>query len=107
MESLALEREMKAIELFIKFNQQQQLITAKPLLKKGGMDFWKHNILLVETETVFRVTKGDAAWEDTIAWIFEGQRPFLRQTMFKCNTIAVDFVELVKIAVPNLKCEQG
>ena len=105
METLQHEREMKAVELFLKFNEQQQGLAAKPPPRKGEAAFWRYNALLGTTEAVFKLTRGDEGWEETVSWMLEVQRPFLLQTEFNCKTFADDFVVRMKNAAPSLKCK--
>src|SRR5436309_303872 len=56
MKTLLQDREIKAIELFLKFNEQQQELAAKPPPRKGEAAFWRYNALLAATEAVFKLT---------------------------------------------------
>jgi hypothetical protein len=105
METLKNDRELKAMELFLKFNEQEQELATKPPPRKGEAGYWRSNALLGTTEAVFRLTRGDKAWETTVSWMLEVQRPFLIQTEFDCSTFAADFVILMKKAAPDLKCK--
>lgn len=103
------DREMKAVELFLKFNEVQQELSAKPLPRRGEAAFWRHNALLVTTETVFRLTEGDTGWTETIDWMLEVQAPFLNQTEFRCKSFAAAFLTRMLTIAPTLKClpDQG
>jgi hypothetical protein len=103
--TLKQERETKAYELFLEFNEKQQELAVKPPPHKGEAAFWRYNALLSMTEAVFRLTKGDAGWEETVSSMLEVQRPFL-QTGIYCKTWAEDFVERMKKVEPSLRCTQ-
>ena len=77
METLQQDREKKAVELFLKFNEQEQELATKPPPRKGEAGYWRYNALLATTEAVFRLTRGDEGWEETVSWMLEVQRPFL------------------------------
>jgi hypothetical protein len=98
------EREVKAIELFLKFNELQQEATSAAPSKKGDATFWRHNALVAITESVYRLTAGDAGWEETVIWMLQIQRPFLTQNIFNCKTYDPMFVEKIKQVVPELRC---
>jgi len=105
MKTLLQDREIKAIELFLKFNEQQQELAAKPPPRKGEAAFWRYNALLAATEAVFKLTRGNEGWDETVSWMLEVQRPFLLQTEFSCKTFAGDFLLRMKKAAPDLKCK--
>ncbi len=62
MATLQNDREMKAIELFLKFNEQREELVAKPPPRKGDAAYWRSNALLAATEGVFKLTRGDKGW---------------------------------------------
>jgi len=101
------DREMKAVELFLKFNETQQDLATKPVPKKGEALFWRHNALLATTETVFRLTSEDAGWSETVDWMLEMQKPFLVQTEFRCKSFAETFLVRMRSTAPSLKCLPG
>ena len=100
------EREKKAIELFLKFNEQKEKLAAKPVT--GDAAYWRSNALLATTEAIFKLTRGDKGWEETVSWMLKEQVPFLLQTKgFNCGTFAEDFLKLMQKAAPDLKCKDG
>jgi len=103
-QALSHERESKAVELFLKFNELKKEVANKPLPKKGGAAFWHHNMLLAITESVFKLTEGDAGWLETVSWMLEGQRPFLESAPQGCKTFADAFVVLMRHAAPRITC---
>ncbi len=105
MRTLRQDREIKAIELFLKFNEQQQELASKSPPRKGEAAFWRYNALLAATEAVFNLTRGREGWDETVSWMLEVQRPFLLQTEFSCRTFADDFLLRMKKAAPGLKCK--
>jgi hypothetical protein len=99
------DREIKATELFLKFNEQKEEFAGKPAPRKGEAAYWRANALLAATEAVFKLTRGDKGWEETVSWMLEEQRPFLLQSEFSCKTFAGDFLLRMKKAAPDLKCK--
>jgi hypothetical protein len=103
-ETLQQERESKAVDLFLKFNEKQQELAAKPPPRKGEAAFWRYNAMLSTTEAVYILTRGDVGWEETVSWMLEVQQPYLKQTQFPCKTFSQDFLVEMRKAVPGLKC---
>ena len=103
-ETLNHERESKAVELFLKYNELQKEVASKPLPRKGEAAFWHHNMLLALTESVFKLTEGDTGWGKTVEWMLETQKPFLEGVSQGCTTFATEFVELMHRAAPKMQC---
>jgi hypothetical protein len=89
------EREAKAIDLFLKFNEIQQAIASPSRKTKGEVLFWQQNIALTTTESVFKLTQGDAGWMATVAFMLQEQRDFLKKNGLQCATFLPAFVEFV------------
>lgn len=93
------EREAKAIDLFMKFNEIQQEM-ASQLTKRSRLQtqkeglFWRQNLSLSITESVFVLTEGDATWRATVVWMLEGQKDFI--TDLNCQTFSPAFVALAR-----------
>jgi hypothetical protein len=103
-ETLIHERETKAIELFVKYNELQKEIADKPSPRKGDAAFWHHNLLLTLTESVFRLTEDDFGWGQTVGWMLQSQKTFLESVEQGCRTFAPKFLNLMKTAAPAMKC---
>ena len=103
-ETLTHERESKAIEFFLKFNELQKEVAGKPLPKKGEAAFWHHNMLLSLTESVYKLTEGDTGWRETVIWMLTSQKLFLASVPQGCKTFAAEFVKLMKDAAPQMRC---
>jgi hypothetical protein len=99
------ERETKAIELFIKFNELQRELAGKALPKKSEALFWQYNMLLALTESVFRLTQGDQGWYETVRWMLKTQRSFLESTPQGCRTFNTTFVQVMREEAPRMVCE--
>jgi hypothetical protein len=104
MATLKNDREMKARELFLKFNEQKEELAGKAPPRKGEAAYWRANALLATTEAVFILTRGDEGWRKTVSWMLKEQNKFLVQTDFYCGTFAEDFLVLMRNEAPDLKC---
>ena len=103
-ETLGYERDSKAVELFLKFNELQKDISSHLLPKKGEASFWHHNMLLALTETVYKLTEGDPGWRETVIFMLQTEKPFLDGVEQNCRTFYGPFVELMKSIAPAMKC---
>lgn len=103
-ETLYNDRESKAIEFFLKYNELQKEVAGKPLPKRGDAAFWHHNTLLALTESIFRYTEGDPGWLETVRWMLQSQQPYLEGVEQGCKTFATKFLDLMKKAAPAMKC---
>jgi hypothetical protein len=95
-DTLAHERESKAIEHFVKFNEIQQDADA------DAKKYWRKNASLALTEAVFKLTKDDAGWKETVFWMLRRQTDFLAD--LACATYDPNFVELMRDAVKREVC---
>jgi hypothetical protein len=93
LSALQHEREAKAIDLFLKFNEIQQVIASPSGKTKEEVLFWQQNIALTTTESVFRLMEGDAGWMATVAFMLQEQRDFLRKNGLQCPTFVPTFIE--------------
>ena len=99
-----LTREVKAVELFLKFNELNQQLASVITEKERKATFWQHNALVAITEAVYRLTIGDQSWEATVSWMLKAQEPFLTQSPVNCQSFSREFVTKMKLAIPNMKC---
>ena len=105
-ETLSNDRETKAIEFFVKFNEIKKDLAGKPVpTSDSASDFWSHNLALSLTESVFRLTEGDPGWKKTILWMLESQRSFLEAVPQGCKTFSQNFRTLMQKTLPKLQCE--
>jgi hypothetical protein len=98
------EREVKAIELFLKFNELNAELVSESRSAGSEGAFWKHNALLAITESVFRLTAGDVGWRETVLWMLQIQKPFIVDNPINCKTFAPEFIELIKSSCPEMRC---
>ena len=102
-ETLAHERESKAVELFLKFNETMQNRAKEPIANEEQL-FWSNNALLALTESVYKLTVPDDGWNRTILWMLSRQLEFLEGKPQGCDTFADPFVALMKRSAPMMKC---
>lgn len=102
-ENLDSEREAKAVELFIKFNEMKEEMESKSTAGPAGVDFWRENSLLGITESLYNLTQGNDKWESTIDWMLGMQKDFLQERGVNCNTYSSEFIEFLKSGGP-VKC---
>ena len=76
-ETLGHERESKAIEFFIKFNELKKELAGKPIGDENDASFWSHNMALALTESVYKLTEGDPGWKKTVLWMLKTQNEWL------------------------------
>ena len=104
-ETLNNDRESKAIEFFVKFNEIKKELAGKPVpTSDTSPDFWSHNLALSLTESVFRLTEGDPGWKKTVLWMLESQRQFLESVPQGCKTFAQNFRFLMQKTAPSMRC---
>lgn len=102
-ENLDSEKEAKAVELFIKFNEMKEEMESKSTADSAGVGFWRENSLLGITESLYNLTQGNDKWESTIDWMLGMQKDFLQERGINCNTYSSEFIELLKSGGP-VKC---
>jgi hypothetical protein len=100
-----LTREVKAVELFLKFNELNQQIAESKRSEEHDAVFWRRNAMVAITEAVFNLTQGNKSWEATVRWMFEVQKEFLTRQPFAGDTFSPGFVRLLKEAIPEWKSE--
>lgn len=100
-DTLGRERQTKAVDLFVKFNEIQREAVASQTVSESekAASFWRQNLLLSITESIFLLTEGDAGWKATTVWMLELQKDFL--TSMKCSTVASQFVALVRTVMKS------
>lgn len=94
-DALRHEQEAKAIDLFLKFNEVQQGMSPTRGKTKDAL-YWQQNIAMTITESVFKLTQGDAGWMATVEFMLREQVDFLTKDGLECDTFLPDFIELVK-----------
>ena len=86
-DAMANEREMKAIELIVRYND----LMREPTHSGADVRNWRENLSVVLAESVFDLTRGDSAWLQTVDWMLRQHLPFL-QSGLDCGTYDSAFV---------------
>jgi hypothetical protein len=102
---LSHERETKAIELFIKFNELMQTIIEKPLDSSSHEIFWQHNAMLAVTESIHKLTNGDKEWDNTVIWMLRKQGQFLTLHPIDGSTYTASFLALIQSTIEDVCIE--
>jgi hypothetical protein len=103
-EVLTHEREAKAIEFYMKYHELKKAVSDKPLPKSSDPAFWDYNLLLVLTESIFRLTEGDEGWGKGVMGMLQSQKDFLEHQEQDCRTWAPRFLALMQQAAPAMRC---
>ena len=94
-ENLANEREMKAVELFIKFNEVQEKLTEGGK-KTEDVAYWSGNGLVAIVESISNLTHGNKSWDSTVSWMLDELAPFLIKNQPECKTYSPSFADLLR-----------
>lgn len=94
-ENLANEREMKAVELFVKFNEVQEKLT-KDGKKIEDVGYWSGNGLVAIAESISNFTHGNKSWDSTVSWMLDELAPFLIKNQLECKTYSPSFANLLR-----------
>lgn len=93
-ETLEEERNAKAVELFIKYNEMME----EPRSGTGAVDdesqFWRENRAISIAESIFNLRKTDPGWKATVNWMLSNHISHLKRTRLNCPTYDADFVKL-------------
>ncbi len=86
------ERESKAIELTLKFNEiQHQMAASSRRLTEEAL-YWQRNFLVTITEAVFELMEDDPQWMATVSFLLQEQSTSLKKDGLQCRTFAPTFV---------------
>lgn len=103
-DNLANEREMKAVELFVKFNDLQEKFSASAHVTPE-VEYWRGNSMVAITESISNLTRGKSGWDFTVNWMIDVLAPFLLKNPPKCETYSDDFASLLKMKSNDLCTE--
>lgn len=103
-DALQHEREAKAIDLFLKFNEVQTGISTPARGKTADVLFWQQNMAMTITEAVFKLMQSDPGWMATVKFMLREQEKFLKQDGLECETFLKDFIDLAREVVKQDIC---
>lgn len=81
-------RESQAVELFLKFNQ---LNIEQALSSNEQSDHWYNNSKFAITESLFEIAHKSKSWADTVRWMLDQQKEFIRGGSFDVDTYTERF----------------
>lgn len=92
-DSLEHERNAKAIELFVKYNELMlQPNASGSQIERKESRYWKQNLAVGLLESLFNLTRGSKEWEATVGWALERHGTFIRENRLSCMTYSGEFV---------------
>jgi hypothetical protein len=94
-----LERESKAVELFVKYNE---LMKETP--SNAEPNFWRDNLSVGIAESIFKLRRGDEGWEKTVRWMLSNHTEFLKREGLNCDTFDDDFEKVVNEEIKQDVC---
>ena len=97
------EREAKAVDLFVRFSELKHSTETVTFDPNDRSQFWQHNAALAVIESVYKLTRGNREWSETVRWMLECHREFLCSNRVDGSTFTPAFVELMKQTVPEIR----
>ena len=105
-ETLELEQETKAVELFIKYNELMRDATGRTSRESEEAKFWRYNLSIAIAESIWNLTNGNLAWENTVKGILLDQDRIKRIDNLDCSTYNLDFIQFTGHALEHAVCSQ-
>lgn len=96
-DSLEPERNAKAVELFVKYNElMMQPTTGVSKTAKREAWYWKENLAVSLLESLFNLTNGRQEWEAMVGWALEKHGRFIREQRLSCGAYTDQFINYVE-----------
>ena len=91
------ERNAKAVELFVKYNElMMQPTTGVSKAAKREAWYWKENLAVSLLESLFNLTSGRQEWEAMVGWALEKHGRFIREQRLSCGAYTEQFISYVE-----------
>jgi len=91
------ERNAKAVELFVKYNElMMQPTTGVSKAAKREAWYWKENLAVSLLESLFNLTSGSQEWEAMVGWALEKHGRFIREQRLSCGAYTDQFINYVE-----------
>lgn len=91
------ERNAKAVELFVKYNElMMQPTTGVSKAAKREAWYWKENLAVSLLESLFNLTSGRQEWEAMVGWALEKHGRFIREQRLSCGAYTEQFIGYVE-----------
>ena len=108
-ETLELERESQAVELFSKYNELMRDAqpnpgpspspspspSPNPSPSNTDPEFWKNNLAVSIAESIFKLRREDEGWVETVGWMLQHHTKHLKERGLNCKTFDKDFIKFV------------
>ena len=103
-ETIDLEREARAVDLFVKYNELMRDIAARPPAKNPqGVD-WRGNLAVAIAESIWRLRSSDSGWVATVAWMLQNEDRYRAVKDLDCSTLDPGFVSLATKTLGHSVC---
>ncbi len=103
-ETLESDRESKAVELFIKYNELMLEPTSSPKSPKRPSEFWRDNLALSIAESIFKLRRDEEGWRETVKWMLSKHAENLKKKGLDCSTYDPEFVKFVNQMMQKNVC---
>jgi hypothetical protein len=103
-EALEMERESRAVDLFVKYNDLMREPRPKRMNRAPDADLWRSNLAIGIAESIFRLRRSDEGWKNTVEWMISQHSKFLGRRRLNCQTYDSEFVSLITDAMGQDVC---
>jgi hypothetical protein len=105
-ENLDFERETKAVDLFIKYNDLKREASERRAKESKEGTEWQDNVLIGIAESIWDLRHEVPAWRKTVEWMLAEEDKSSKITDLGCDTYDRSFVEFARHAVGHEVCEK-
>lgn len=103
-QALDQERDSKAMDLFVKYNELMSEAAPGKKSGEGGSNYWRDNLAIAIAESIFRFRRNDSGWKQTVVWMLSNHTSYLKKNGLNCPTYDPDFVKLANTATQANLC---
>lgn len=103
-DNLDLEREAKAVDLFVKYNEMMRGTAARTSVKNPETVDWRSNLAIGIAESIFRLRSNDSGWVATVGWILQNEDRERVVNDLDCTTYDPRFVLLAAKTLGHSVC---
>jgi hypothetical protein len=94
-DALNQERESRAVELFIKYNELMKESVANFANVNKDNQFWRDNLAIGIAESIFKLRETDEGWIQTVSWMLTNHQAYFNKIGLNCKTYDPDFIKLI------------
>ena len=103
-EAAEVDRESKAVELFVKYNEVMLEPHPSPKSGKAPSEFWRDNLAISIAESIFKLRGNEAGWRETVRWMLSNHAENLKKKGLDCPTYDGEFVKFVNQVMQKNVC---